>query len=64
MFRKGDRVKIGRTRSKNVRARPRGEVKWTWPKGHPYHGKYFQVEVGKKNPRRHVLAASVLTQVA
>lgn len=64
MFRKGDQVKIARTRSKRIRPGTRGEVKWTWPKGHPYHGKYFQVAVGKRKPRRHILAASVLTRVA
>lgn len=64
MFTKGTVVKVGRTRSKRLRAGARGTVRWTWPNGHKYHGKYYEVEVGKRDPKRHILAASVLTEVA
>ena len=64
MFARDTKVKIGKTRSATIKPGARGRVVWTWPEGHKYRGKYYQVEVGRRNPKRHILAASVLTEVA
>lgn len=59
MFKKNDVVRVGKNRT-TVRPGAVGTVQWTWPKGHPWRGRYFYVRVKDKT---HVLAAGVLRKV-